>query len=140
MTNVSATTEAGTKGEQQDYAELAKNVFNAVENGDIALLKEFLAPEATVWHNYDEVYQTVEQTLAGMAAILSKASMVRYRRRRCTPFDGGFLHEHVFTLTLIEGGELRIPASLIATVHDNRITQIREYMDPVGLNKLLASA
>jgi hypothetical protein len=102
-------------------------------------MQAFLAPDAKVWHNFDEVNQSVQETVAGMGIILGKISQVRYEERRCVGFEGGFVHQHAFTGIKADGSKLRIPACIVGTVEGGKVTRVDEYMDPIDLNALLNS-
>jgi ketosteroid isomerase-like protein len=52
--------------------------------------------------------------------------------------DGGFLQEHVLRGTAPGGQVVAMPACIIATVADGRITRIHEYLDPAGVAALTA--
>jgi len=52
--------------------------------------------------------------------------------------DGGFLQEHVLRGTAPNGQTVAMPACIIATVSDGRITRIHEYLDPAGVAALTA--
>jgi ketosteroid isomerase-like protein len=62
----------------------------------------------------------------------------RYDVTRRQVIDGGFLQEHVLRGTAPGGQVVAMPACIIATVVDGRITRIHEYLDPAGVAALTA--
>ena len=42
---------------------IADDLFDAIEKGDIDAVRGIYAPDAVIWHNNDEVEQTVDQNL-----------------------------------------------------------------------------
>ncbi len=49
---------------------------------------------------------------------------------------GGFLQEHVLHGTAPDGTAVAMPACIIATVGDARISRMHEYLDPAGVAAL----
>ena len=62
----------------------------------------------------------------------------RYDVTRRQVIDGGFLQEHILRGTAPDGRVIAMPACIIATVADGRITRIHEYLDPAGVAALTA--
>ena len=62
----------------------------------------------------------------------------RYDVSRRDVIPGGFLQEHVLCGTAPDGSAVAMPACIVATVADGRITRMHEYLDPVGVRALSA--
>jgi ketosteroid isomerase-like protein len=127
----------GSAAGNQATLELAKSLLDSVERGDVETMTTFFAPGATIWHNFDEVDGTVEQTAGFLRAVLTKVTRVRYEERRCSVTQSGFVHQHLFTAQRNDDGvRVRIPACLIASIEDGKITRVEEYMDSAHLAEL----
>ena len=68
--------------------------------------------------------------------LCSKLSDRRYDVTRRDLIPGGFLQEHVLMGTAPDGSQVAMPACIVATVADGRITRINEYLDPAGVAAL----
>jgi ketosteroid isomerase-like protein len=129
--------ERSSEAGNQATLDLAKSLLDSVERGDVETMVTFFAPGATIWHNFDELDVTVEQTAGFMQAILTKVTGVRYEERRCSVTQTGFVHQHLFTAQRNDDGfRVRIPACMLASIEDGRITRIEEYMDSAHLAEL----
>ncbi len=119
-------------------AALADRFFAAVARGDRAELEALYSSDVAVWHNYDEVEQTREESLRLLAWLSRRAGPLRYVEVRRLLLDDGFVQQHVVEL----GGEcagLRMPAMLRVHCDEHRIHRIEEYVDPGPLNARLAT-
>ncbi|MBN9569690.1 MAG: nuclear transport factor 2 family protein [Alphaproteobacteria bacterium] len=86
-----------------DIAALAKKFFDRIEQGDISVLREVYAPNVEIWHNTDELVQSLEdnvQTLQGFAQRIPKRE---YTNRRLQVFPGGFVQQHRLVGTRKDG-------------------------------------
>jgi uncharacterized protein len=117
--------------------QLAERLFAAVAAGDVAALREIYAPDCRIWHNGDGVAQTVEQNLLVLGWAVKHIADLRYQdvRRQRTPT--GFVQQHVLRGRIANGTELRVPACMVATVVNGRITRLEEYLDMAHFAPLL---
>ncbi|WP_328445714.1 nuclear transport factor 2 family protein [Streptomyces sp. NBC_00386] len=118
---------------------LADRFFAAVSRGDLAELDALYSPDVAVWHNYDDVEQTREESLRLLSWLAAKAGPLRYANVRRTVLDDGFVQQHVVEL----GGRcegIRMPAMLRVFCDDRHIRRIEEYVDPGPLNARLAAS
>ena len=116
---------------------LADRFFSALEAGDAETVSELYAPDATVWHNYDQVDQAREQNLAVLAWISRKVAGRRYEEVRRVVTPDGFVQQHVLRGTLPDGSELEVPAMLRIYCADGRITRVEEYLDTAQVASLM---
>jgi ketosteroid isomerase-like protein len=56
-------------------------------------------------------------------------------RRSAT--DDGFVQRHVLVVTNRAGRRVEVPACIVATVHDGRITRIDEYFDSAAVASMV---
>lgn len=117
---------------------LAKRFVAAIMAKDIDAIRQVYAPDAKIWHNFDGVYQTVDDNIKGVFWIHKVLKDVNYDVKRMQPFPGGYLQEHVLRGTLPNGEAFAMPAAVICTVKDGKITALDEYLDSAHTKPLVA--
>ncbi|MFE7223262.1 nuclear transport factor 2 family protein [Nocardioides sp. NPDC057577] len=110
--------------------------FAAVEAGDTTSLTEIYSPDAGVWHNYDDVTQTREESLRTLGYLHHVAGPMRYTEVRRELLPDGVVQQHVVELSGRAAG-LRMPAMLRIVVDGDHVVRIEEYVDPTPLNARL---
>ncbi|HEY2071708.1 MAG TPA: nuclear transport factor 2 family protein [Rhizomicrobium sp.] len=120
-----------------DMNMLADRVMRAIETGDLDAIAACYEPEARIWHNFDEVAQTLGENLRTMEWIKGRLSNRKYEIIARHAFPGGYVQQHVLTGTLNSGKPFRMPACLVVQVRDGKITRLDEYLD-AGQTKALA--
>jgi ketosteroid isomerase-like protein len=109
---------------------LAQRFFDAIEAGDIEAAGRCYAPDAVIWHNFDNLEQTREQNLAVLAGMPRRLCDCVYADRRVAVLAGGFVQQHVLHATRkFDGARLAMPAAIVCRVNDGRITRLDEYLD-----------
>lgn len=108
---------------------LAKKFVAAIMAKDIDAIRSVYTADARIWHNFDNIYQTVEDNIRGVFWIHKVLKDVKYDVKRIQPFPGGYLQEHVLRGTLANGEAFAMPACVICTVKDGKITALDEYLD-----------
>jgi len=121
---------------EREILELADRFFAAIPKADLATVRAIYAPDALIWHNNDQATQTVEQNLAVLGWVTKNISGLRYDeiRRHVTP--SGFVQQHVPRGTAPNGKPLEVPACILCTVSNGRITRLDEYLDSAQLEAL----
>ena len=117
---------------------LAERMFRAIEIGDLDDLRELYDPDIVVWANFDDREQDIDGSMRLLGWLCAKLSDRRYDVKRRDVIPGGFLQEHVLRGTAPDGSEVAMPACIVATVVDGRITRVNEYLDPIGVGALSA--
>jgi len=117
---------------------LAERMFRAIEIGDLDDLRELYDPDIVVWANFDDREQDIDGSMRLLGWLCAKLSDRRYDVKRRDVIPGGFLQEHVLRGTAPDGSEVAMPACIVATVVDGRITRVNEYLDPTGVGALSA--
>jgi ketosteroid isomerase-like protein len=117
--------------------DLAERLFSAVQRGDVDALREIYAPNAEIWHNTDQQVQTVDQNLRTIGWIAANVKDFRYEdiQRHATPT--GFVEQHLTRGTGPGGKDFDIPACIVCTVVDGRITRLDEYLDSAQVAALV---
>lgn len=112
-----------------EMLEFARRFFAAVTSGDVDALGLMYAPGAVIWHNNDGREQTPEQNLQVIGWIAKNVKDFRYEDVRCQPTPTGFVEQHVTRGAGPGGSEFSIPACIVCTVVEGRITRVDEYLD-----------
>ena len=112
-----------------DMLALRDRFFAAVTGGDIEAVRACYAPDAVGWHNTDGISQTIEQSLQILGWIAANVKDFRYEDVRYQPTPTGFVEQHLTCGTSPSGKAFAIPACIVCTVVDGRITRLDEYLD-----------
>ena len=120
------------------HRQVAERLFGAIMAGNVDAVRGIYAPDAVIWHNSDGVEQSVDDNLRVLRWVVRHIGNLRYEAVRCHPTENGFVQQHVLRGTAPNGQALSIPACLVCTVTDGRITRLDEYLDTAHLAPLLA--
>jgi ketosteroid isomerase-like protein len=115
--------------------DLADRFVRAIEQGDFDQLRVIYAPDARIWHNFDDKEQTVEENLKVLRWMVRNVTERRYRVRRRVAIPGGFLQQHVLE-GQTAGGPFAMPACIVVEVRQSRITRLEEYLDSAHAARL----
>ena len=114
----------------------ADDIFGAIEKGDVDGVRAVYAPDAVIWHNFDEVEQNVEDNLRVLGWMAGAFSERRYEVVFRKEWDEGFVQQHVLHLTKKDGTTIALPACIVAKVANGKITRIDEYLDSAQAARL----
>lgn len=109
--------------------DVAERLFAAIGHGDIDAVRACYADDIVVWHNNDGVEQTRDQNLRTLAWVIKNVSGRRYEEIRRQPTPTGFVQQHVLRGTAPNGKSLELPACIVCTVAEGKITRLDEYLD-----------
>ena len=115
---------------------VADEMFAAIEKGDVDAVGALYAPDIVVWHNTDGIEQTAEQNLRILRWLVDNLADRSYDEVRRRDYDDGFVQQHVLRFTY-NGTRCEIPACIVATTADGRITRIDEYLDSAHISQLV---
>jgi|SRR5579885_182778 ketosteroid isomerase-like protein len=119
-----------TNAASKEYLDVADRLFTAIERGDVDAIRNIYAPDARIWHNFDEIEQTVDQNLAVLRWVVENIGEISYSEIRRYPTPAGFIQQHVLRGRLKSTGRaIAIPACIVCTVANGRITRLDEYLD-----------
>ncbi len=116
-------------GPDSTSLQLAQRLFAAIEQGDVEASRELYDANARIWHNTDNVEQTVEQNLRVLRWLVRNTAQRRYEDVRREQTASGFVQLHVLRLHFHDGRVVHVPACLVAQVRAGLITRIDEYLD-----------
>lgn len=110
------------------YSDLSERFFAAAAAGDGDALREICAPRAGMSQN-----GAPAMDMDGLVALASAVRTVmpdyRYETSVCLDTETGFVDEHDILGTLADGTQVKVPACIVATVENGKITGLREYFD-----------
>ena len=115
---------------QQQVFEFSDRFTAALNRGDPAEVRQFYQPDATFWHNYDDVHQTVADNMKVLEWMVRKAPQRNYRIVRRELIPGGWMQQHVVEATLPSGKQMKLFACCLITLKDGLVWRIEEYLDP----------
>ncbi len=114
---------------EQDILALAERFMGAIQSGDISTVRACYAPDARIWHNNDNIEQSVEQNLKVLGWFARKLPDRNYRVLRREALKDGFLQQHVLEASLPDGTKWALAACVVVRMADGRITRLDEYLD-----------
>lgn len=108
--------------------DVADRLLAAIGDADESAARAVYAPDARIWHNFDQREQTVDENLVTLHDLHHRAKHLQYTEIRRFLSPGGFVQQHVLTGEA-KGGPLHMPAMIRFWVTDGRITRLEEYLD-----------
>jgi len=123
---------------EAEILQLAERFLGAVESGDSATVRACYAPDAVIWHNNDNVEQSVDKNMRTLDWFARKLPNRRYRVLRREALKDGFLQQHVLEATLPDGTAWALAACIVVEVRDGRIVRLDEYLDSAATAPLAA--
>jgi ketosteroid isomerase-like protein len=108
---------------------LCERLFAAITAGDTEAVRAIYAEDAVIWHNNDGLEQTPEENLRVLRWVVRNVKDLRYEEIRRHETPTGFVQQHVLRGMAPNGTALEIPACIVCTVKDGRITRLEEYLD-----------
>ena len=115
--------------QSNDALAVAERFMAALNIADADGVRAVYAPDARIWHNFDDKLQPVEENIKSMHWMHSRLKDLNYDVQVRIPLSDGFLQEHILRGTLPSGEAFALHACAICKVEDGRITQLREYLD-----------
>jgi ketosteroid isomerase-like protein len=107
----------------------ARRFVAAIQAGDAEAVRACYAPDARIWHNIDEVEQTVDQNLKSLDWFVRKLPDRHYDVQRVEALPDGFVQQHVLSATLPDGTRWQMAACVVVRMADGRIIRLDEYID-----------
>ncbi len=115
--------------EPADVDQLGDQLMTAITTTDIAALQRIYAPDVKIWHNFDQIEQSLPDNLKVMHWMAKRMPDMHYDEIRRQPTPTGFVQQHVLRGTAPDGTAVELPACLIVTIEGGRITRLDEYLD-----------
>ncbi len=118
--------------------DVAEQFIAALNRADAETVRALYAPQARIWHNFDDKLQTVEENIKSMHWMHSRLSDLNYDVHYRIAIPGGFLQQHILKGMLSSGKPFTLHACVICKVDDGRITKLEEYLDTAQARPLFA--
>jgi ketosteroid isomerase-like protein len=109
--------------------ELCDQLFSAIMRADVDAIRGIYAEDAVIWHNDDKAEQTPDENLRVLRWVTRNIKDLRYEDMRRHETATGFIQQHVLRGIAPNGTPLDIPACIVCTVVDGRVTRLEEYLD-----------
>jgi len=122
-----------------DKSALVTRFMLALEQADEVVIRQSYADDAAIWHNFDNLEQTVDDNIASLHWLRGHLNNIRYADALHCDIPDGLLQRHVMRGTSASGESVALPACVIFTIKENRISRLEEYLDPAPLLKVLAA-
>lgn len=112
----------------------------ATRRGDAEAIAAMATPDATVWHNDDDVTMSVEASNRGLRWLHRTVPDVAWADVAVSPTPTGFVWQSLLTGTA-PGGPLRVHSCVVVTLAaDGEVQRIEEYLDSAALAVLRAAS
>jgi ketosteroid isomerase-like protein len=109
--------------------EVADRLFAAIAAGDVDAVADLYHPDVVVWHNSDGMEQTAEDNLVILRWVSRNVAGLRYDEVRRSETALGFVQQHVMRGIAPSGTPIEVPACVVCTVENGKITRLDEYLD-----------
>ena len=117
--------------------ELARHFMDVIGKGDVEASRACLHPDAAIWHNYDDITQTVDENMKLLEFMIAKCKNREYEFHRLEEIKDGYLQHHTLTITGMDDKKYSTHAMCMITVKDGKISLIQEWLDPSPLAPVL---
>lgn len=120
-------------------ADVANQLFGAIEAGDYAGVEALWAEDVAVWHSGDTHDNDRRRALKVIQWFLDRTTARRYEILDRQLFAGGFVQQHLLHADVVTGGSIALRVCIVIKVGDDGlITRIDEYFDPADMAPLMA--
>jgi len=118
------------------HLDVARRFLDALNNDDEDAVRAIYHPEARIWHNFEEGFQSIDLNVKTLHWMHRKLDHLRYDLVRLEALPDGYLQQHVLRGITAAGEMIALYACAICTVEDGRITALEEYLDPAQVAAL----
>ncbi|MGW4032661.1 nuclear transport factor 2 family protein [Streptomyces sp. NPDC004838] len=116
---------------------LADRFLRAVERGDVETVRNTVyTPDTVIWHNTTNREIGPEDNYRVLRWLSGLLTDMRYEEERRHETADGFVQQHVLRGTVPDGSSIEVRACLVATVRDDRIVRLDEYLDSAASRAL----
>jgi len=116
------------------HERLADAFFGALEAGSVAGVLACYAPDARIWHNFDQLALTPEDSVPGLETLFGSFVSRRYVDVRRQATAGGLVQQHILRLETAEGRVIDWPGCIVFDFRDGLIARLDEYVDLASLS------
>lgn len=119
-----------------DTRSFATLFYDLAAKGDVEQLRTLYAEDARIWHNTDQISQSVDENLQGIAMFAKSIEQMHFAIEAFDELPDGFIQQHVVRGILPNGQSIAIHACNVARIAHGKITELREYIDTAQLAPL----
>ena len=114
---------------------LALRMMRAAELQDFEEARSCYTPNATLWFNFSGATVTIDAHLQNSRVMRERVLSLHYEDIRVTPFENGYVQQHVAHVQLTDGRTVAIPGCFVVQLRDGLIAHRDEYVDPSPMTK-----
>ena len=108
---------------------LVERLLRSLEEGDLAGVRACFAPDAAIWHNFDQLTVTPDQNQAGNRYYFETFVRRDYNVRRLKLLPDGALLQFVVSLEKADGRTFDWPGCIVFEIVGDTISRLEEYVD-----------
>jgi hypothetical protein len=132
-------TATGSGHSQHVIAEVADQLFAAIERSDETTLRQLFDDDIAVWRVGARRDNDKERALKVLRWFIEVSTQRRYEILDRQLFAGGFVQQHILHATGRNGGLIALRVCIVIKVGVNAlISRIDEYFDPADLAPLMS--
>jgi ketosteroid isomerase-like protein len=114
-----------------------KAYADASRKGDVDALAALSEPDAVVWHNYDDVVVSAEQSRKTVRWLHRTMPDAAWEDVAVLPTPNGFVWQSIMTGTA-PGGAVRAHTCVVVTLSDaGKVARTEEYLDTAALGPIM---
>lgn len=122
----------------QEIEAFAEKFVDAVQRGDADYMRQCYAPNGVIWHNTDNVEQTIDDNVKVLEWFIRTLPDRKYTVLRRETIPHGFVQQHILSATLPNGEPWKMDACVVVKMEDGKIVRLDEYIDSAAGAKLRA--
>jgi ketosteroid isomerase-like protein len=107
-------------------------MYDALARGDVAAARACCTPDAVVWHSFDRIALTLDETVRGWEQLIAGFSERGFADVRRTPTPDGWMVRQLMIGRTAAGVRLAWPLCAVITLRDGLIARLDEYIDRAG--------
>ncbi len=119
--------------------EIAEKASTAFSNKDASAIFEVYHDTAEIWHNYDNKTLTVQEAKERVESVSNSFKEMAFTNVRRFATEKGYVQQHDYAFTHVNGESLSFPGCQIVTVEDGKISRTEAYLDRAPLNAMLSA-
>lgn len=113
-----------------EHNALIDRFFSSIEAGDLEAVLTCYAPDAQIWHNFDQITMSPNENATQLRTFFNDFPTRRYLQVRRHHVPGPvILQQHVLRLVRADGRDFDWPGCIIFAIRDGKIGTLEEYVD-----------
>jgi ketosteroid isomerase-like protein len=128
-----------TVTDARSVADVADQLFEAIERSDATTVERLFSPDIAVWKSGDDRDNDRARSVRIISWFINSTVERRYQILDRQLFDGGFVQQHILHAVALSGQPIAMRVCIVIKVGaDGLITRIDEYFDPAEIAPLIA--